>query len=95
MSYSASGGAAFASGLGIFLLVAFLIGLYFIPAAVAIIRHVPNAGSVAVINFLFGWSLFGWGVALAMACRSRYQAVVTPYAPPPPDRYGYYDHGAS
>jgi hypothetical protein len=30
---------------------------------------------VAVVNVLLGWSLVGWAVALAMACRSL---------PPPP-----------
>ena len=44
--------------------------LYFIPAIVANTRHVPNRGSVVVINVFLGWTLIGWVIALAMACRS-------------------------
>jgi len=53
---------------GLFIIAALL---YFIPTIVAITRHVPNTGSVIVINLLLGWSLIGWVVALAMAVRSR------------------------
>ena len=54
---------------GGFFLVAAL--LYFVPTIVAATRHVPNTGSVFVINLLLGWSFIGWVVALAMAVRSR------------------------
>jgi hypothetical protein len=47
-----------------------VIGLYLIPTIVAVIRKVPNVGSVVVINLLLGWSLIGWVVALAMAVRT-------------------------
>jgi len=43
---------------------------YFMPTIIAFLRHVPNAGSVAVINTFLGWTLIGWVVSLAMACRS-------------------------
>ncbi len=60
-------------GGGGFVLVAVLVlgALYFLPSIIAFSRHVPNAGSVAVINTLLGWSLIGWVVALAMAARSK------------------------
>jgi uncharacterized membrane protein YhaH (DUF805 family) len=45
--------------------------LYFVPVIVAAIRRVRNLGSVAVVNFFLGWTLIGWVVALAMACRTR------------------------
>jgi hypothetical protein len=45
--------------------------LYFIPLIVAMVRHVPNVGSVAVINIFLGWTIIGWVVALAMAVRSH------------------------
>lgn len=45
--------------------------LYFVPLIVAMLRHVPNVGSVAVINLFLGWTVIGWVVALAMAARSR------------------------
>ncbi|MFI8767710.1 superinfection immunity protein [Streptomyces sp. NPDC053792] len=44
--------------------------LYFVPTAVAIVRSVPNRGSVIVINIFLGWTVLGWIVALAMAARS-------------------------
>jgi hypothetical protein len=45
-------------------------GLYFVPTIVAVARKVTNQGSVAVINLFLGWSVIGWIVALAMACRT-------------------------
>jgi len=47
-----------------------LIGLYFLPTIVAVVRKVANQGSVAVINCFLGWTLVGWAVSLAMACRT-------------------------
>jgi hypothetical protein len=64
-SSSGTGGGAAVFGL------IFLIGLYFLPTIVAVSRKVTNQGSVAVINFFLGWTLLGWVVALAMACRTR------------------------
>jgi hypothetical protein len=57
------------SGAAIFHIIV-LIGLYFVPTIVAVVRKVANQGSVAVINCLLGWTLIGWVVALAMACRT-------------------------
>ena len=48
-----------------------LIGGYWAPTITAWARHVPNRGSVAVINGFLGWTVVGWVVALAMACRSQ------------------------
>jgi hypothetical protein len=57
-------------GVGAVLAVFILIGFYFLPTTVAVSRKVSDQGSVAVINFFLGWTLVGWVVALAMACRS-------------------------
>jgi hypothetical protein len=46
-------------------------GAYFLPTIVAVVRKVPNIGSVIVINLFLGWTLIGWVVALAMAARSN------------------------
>ncbi|MGO4630356.1 superinfection immunity protein [Streptomyces sp. 2RAF24] len=43
---------------------------YFVPTVVAVVRSVPNRGSVIVINVFLGWTVLGWIVALAMAARS-------------------------
>lgn len=48
-----------------------LLGLYFTPTIVAIVRRVDHQGSVAVINIFLGWTLVGWVVSLAMACRTQ------------------------
>lgn len=62
---------ASSGGVGAVLVVFILIGFYFLPTTVAVSRKVSDQGSVAVINFFLGWTLVGWVVALAMACRSR------------------------
>lgn len=49
---------------------AVVVGLYFLPTIVAQTRHVPNVGSIAIINTFLGWTLVGWVVSLAMAARS-------------------------
>lgn len=48
-----------------------VLGLYFLPTIVAVSRKVTHQGSVAVINVFLGWTLIGWVVALAMACRTN------------------------
>jgi Superinfection immunity protein len=46
------------------------VAAYWVPTIVAFRRKVPNRGSIAVINGLLGFTVVGWVVALAMACRS-------------------------
>jgi hypothetical protein len=43
--------------------------LYVLPTLVALVRHVRNAGTIAVINIFLGWSFYGWVAALALACQ--------------------------
>jgi hypothetical protein len=54
------------------------IAAYWVPSIVATVRrkNIPNFGGVIVVNFLLGWTLIGWIVALVMAVRSRPQPVV-------------------
>jgi hypothetical protein len=61
-----------------------VIGMYFIPLIVAVVRKVPNVGSVAVINIFLGWTLVGWVVVLAMAARSAPTRPGGYRIPPPP-----------
>jgi hypothetical protein len=49
----------------------FALVLYFLPTIIALARKVTNQGSVVVINLFLGWTLIGWVVALAMACRTN------------------------
>jgi hypothetical protein len=55
-----------------------IIAAYWAPAVTAWVRHVPNKGSVTVVNALLGWTLVGWVIALAMSCRSRPDQVFSP-----------------
>ena len=45
--------------------------MYFLPTIIGAFRKVANVGSVFAINFLLGWTLIGWVVALAMALRTN------------------------
>ncbi len=63
MLASSSGGGAAVLGI-------LALALYFLPTVVAVARKVTNQGSVAVINIFLGWTMIGWVVALAMACRT-------------------------
>jgi Superinfection immunity protein len=47
-----------------------IILLYFVPTFVAHRRGHRNAGAIAVLNILLGWTLIGWVVALVWACTS-------------------------
>jgi hypothetical protein len=44
--------------------------LYLLPVLIGLVRGAPDLVSVAVVNVLLGWTLFGWVIALAMALRS-------------------------
>jgi hypothetical protein len=48
-----------------------LLAGYLLPSIIAVARQAPSAGSTVVINVILGWTIVGWAVALALACRSR------------------------
>lgn len=48
----------------------FAIGLYFLPAIVAALRHTHNATGILLLNIFFGWTVIGWFIALLMAIGS-------------------------
>ena len=52
-------------------IIAVLTGLYMLPWAIAATRNLANHGAIALINFLLGWTVIGWIVALVMACRAK------------------------
>lgn len=76
LAQNASDGGAGGAALLIVLAVIFGAALYFLPSICAMVRSVPNVGSVIVLNLFLGWTLVGWVVALAMAFRSRPNDVV-------------------
>ena len=86
MPLAASSGGSVALGAVVWIVI---IAAYWVPSIVAGGRHVPNLGAVVIINAFLGWSLIGWVVALAMACRSKPQPLQ--YVVPPgfqPQQYG-------
>lgn len=53
---------------------------YWVPSIVALCRKdAVNTGGILVVNGFLGWTVVGWIVALAMACKS----------PPPPQPPGW------
>ena len=48
--------------------------LYLYPTLIATLRHHKNEAAIAIVNVLFGWTLLGWGVALAWAMKPPHLA---------------------
>jgi predicted RNA-binding Zn-ribbon protein involved in translation (DUF1610 family) len=65
------------AGAGTVMLVLLAVG-YFLPTMIGATRHVPNVGSVVVINLFLGWTVIGWVIALAMAFGSAPSRAVIP-----------------
>jgi hypothetical protein len=72
----------------VFFLLIVGVGLYFVPTIVAVVRKVTNQGSITVINIFFGWTLIGWVMALAMACRTSNLVRDSVTSPPEVRRQG-------
>ncbi len=45
----------------------FGIGLYFLPAIIAAVRHTHNAAGILLLNLFLGWTCVGWFIAFLMA----------------------------
>jgi Superinfection immunity protein len=43
--------------------------LYFLPSIIAFARSKRDATSIFVLNFLLGWTLIGWVIALVWALK--------------------------
>ena len=50
--------------------------LYFLPALIAFGRSKRDAGAILVLNFLLGWTMIGWIIALVWALRQDVPVVV-------------------
>jgi Superinfection immunity protein len=86
MTLAASGAADPGNVIGVILFV--IVGvvvafLYWLPTFIGWQRHVPNLGSIGVINGLLGWTVFGWAAAMAMAARSVPPGAAPPGVPEP------------
>ncbi len=53
------------------ILVAILTGGYMLPWAIAAVRGTANSWTVFWVNFLLGWTVIGWIVALVMSIREH------------------------
>lgn len=45
-----------------------LVGLYYFPFIVALLRRHPNENGIFLLNTFIGWTVIGWFAALIMAC---------------------------
>jgi hypothetical protein len=53
----------------VLLFFALVVALYFVPTIIAMVRRVPNAGPLIVVNVFLGWTVLGWVLAFAVAVR--------------------------
>jgi hypothetical protein len=51
------------------LILALVSGFYLLPAAIAIWKGKPDTMKITVVNFLLGWTVIGWIIALVWALR--------------------------
>ena len=62
------------------------VALYFLPSILAKRRRHPRYESILILNFLLGWTLVGWVVALVWTLRP---GSIGTTAPPTPERGGW------
>lgn len=53
------------------IVLAIMVAAYFLPLIVAVMRSHQNAGAIAALNLLLGWTLLGWVGALVWAMLSK------------------------
>jgi RsiW-degrading membrane proteinase PrsW (M82 family) len=58
-----------------------VLAFYFLPTIMALKRKSPHTTAVVIINFLFGFTLVGWIVALVLASKQP-QPIVVIYSDP-------------
>jgi hypothetical protein len=59
-----------------------VLAFYFLPTIMAIKRKSPHTTTVVIINFVFGFTLVGWIIALVLANKQPAAAVVVYNTPP-------------
>lgn len=62
------------------ILIGLVAAIYFLPTIEASLRKHPNLLSIGLVNLFLGWTLLGWVVAIAWACKK------VEVAPAPPVR---------
>jgi hypothetical protein len=48
-------------------IIVFNIVLYFLPSLISYIRDHHNKFAIFMLNFLFGWTIIGWAIAIIWA----------------------------
>lgn len=51
--------------------------VYFLPSIIAFRRKLPNVIKIFLINFILGWTVYGWFAALILASSGKKQWMVT------------------
>ena len=51
-----------------------LVGAYYFPWLIAVLRKHPNAGGIFILNTFLGWTVIMWFVCFAMACGNAKKA---------------------
>jgi T4 superinfection immunity protein/putative oligomerization/nucleic acid binding protein len=69
-------------GAGSTALTLFVVAIYFIPTIVAIVGRHRRWLLIALINVLFGWTIIGWLVAVALLATRRRSEPMYVAAPP-------------
>jgi len=59
------------------------VALYFLPTIIAIARHKTNLLGIVLVNFLLGWSVIGWVIALIWAISTERVDLIPPAVRPP------------
>jgi hypothetical protein len=57
--------------------------IYFLPTITAMKRNGPHRVAVIIVNFLFGFTLLGWVIALVLASKQPQPVIIVHYPPPP------------
>jgi hypothetical protein len=69
------GGVSLSEMLGGLLVIGIALVVYFLPMIIAIYREHRNAGALAALNLVLGWTLLGWVGALVWSLWARREPV--------------------
>ena len=48
-----------------------LVGLYFLPSFVALVKRAKRVMIIVFLNFVFGWTIIGWLIVLAWSMKAK------------------------
>jgi hypothetical protein len=59
------------------------IGVYFMPTMLALYRNCHATSWIAIVNLLFGWTIFGWFAAIGWAAAGKVDTFPPTITAPP------------